>query len=202
MATPTKRTTHKEIPGWGADLDHANRPAYPKERTPQRYVDVPWSDPEPQEQNVEILKSVEHARMPPVFGTSSPPSGLSGVIRRVAFKASENDIRHWLLLLFADRVNMVEGLVQDLARGHIPNVFAEMGWKAKFKYNKKGAIIQLASIGAVVGLGAYLISRKRTNANLQRSAAKKTKQRKVREAAGYTSSMKTAVQKHAGEFAG
>ena len=34
---------HAHIPGWGADLDPANRPAYPKERTPPRRVEVQLS---------------------------------------------------------------------------------------------------------------------------------------------------------------
>jgi hypothetical protein len=36
-------TSH--IQGWGADLDPANRPAVPMERTPPR-LDVPWDAPE------------------------------------------------------------------------------------------------------------------------------------------------------------
>lgn len=60
----------------------------------------------PQLQKVEILRSNERPGLTPVFGTSTPPSGLSGMLRRAAFKFSENDLRHWLILLFADRVNV------------------------------------------------------------------------------------------------
>jgi hypothetical protein len=104
------------IPGWGADLDPANRPAVPKERRPNRLEGVHWGDPTPQKMTVEILKSTEHLRMPPVFGTSVPPRGLSGWIRRRAFHHSENDLRHWLMLLFADRVDVVENLVSDVGK--------------------------------------------------------------------------------------
>jgi hypothetical protein len=45
-----------------------------------------------------------------------PPSGLSGWIRRRAFRRSESDLRHWMLLLMADRVNVVEGLLDDARR--------------------------------------------------------------------------------------
>ena len=68
----------------------------------------------------------------------------------VAFKFSENDIRHWLILLFADRVDMMEGLVEDLRKGHLPNVFAEMGWAAELKYNRKG-LAKKAVIAAAIG---------------------------------------------------
>jgi hypothetical protein len=104
------------ILGWGADLDPADRPAYPKERTPPRLDNVHWSQPEQQEPSVEIFHSTERARITPVFGTSVPPSGLSGVLRRRAFRRSENDVRHWMMLMLADRVNVVEGLFADLRR--------------------------------------------------------------------------------------
>jgi hypothetical protein len=69
--------------------------------------------PEQQPVRVEILHSTERPGLTPVFGTAVPPSGLSGVMRRRAFRHSENDLRHWLMLLAADRVNVVEGLLED-----------------------------------------------------------------------------------------
>lgn len=156
-----KHNGHAHIQGWGADLDHKNRPAYPKERTPPRLEGVHWEQPEQQPINMEVLHSTERPGLTPVFGTSVPPSGLSGAIRRAAFKYSENDMRHWLMLLFADRVNMVEGLGDDLRKGHIPNIFAEMGWKSELKYNRAGAVRKVAVATAVVGLGYYLLKRKR-----------------------------------------
>ncbi|WP_448101598.1 hypothetical protein [Luteibacter jiangsuensis] len=104
------------IPGWGADLDRSNRPAVPMERMPPRIEGVHWDDPAPQRSDVEILQSTEHFRRPPVFGTSVPPRGVSGWIRRRAFRHSENDLRHWLMLLFADRVDVVESLASDARR--------------------------------------------------------------------------------------
>ena len=101
---PRARPPRDHITGWGADLDHANRPAYPMERTPPRLQGIPSLVP--QLQKVEILRSNERPGLTPVFGTSTPPSGLSGMLRRAAFKFSENDLRHWLILLFADRVNV------------------------------------------------------------------------------------------------
>ena len=104
------------ITGWGADLDPADRPAYPKERTPPRLENVHWDTPEQQMSDVLVLRSTERPDITPVFGTSVPPSGLSGVIRKRAFRRSENDVRHWLMLMFADRVNVVEGVVSDWRR--------------------------------------------------------------------------------------
>jgi len=43
-------------------------------------------------------------RTTPVFGSSCPPHGLSGLIRVGAYKISEARLSHWLLLYFADRL--------------------------------------------------------------------------------------------------
>jgi hypothetical protein len=151
---------YAHIPGWGADLDTANRPAYPRERKPPRLEGVPQYPPEPQPAHIEILQSIEHVTRPPIFGTGPAPSGLSGSIRRYAFGFSENDLRHWLLLLFADRVNVGEGLVSDLARGHVPNVYAEMGGRAELQHNPMGAVRKAAVLGTVLGL-TYMAMRRR-----------------------------------------
>ncbi|MFL6591257.1 MAG: hypothetical protein ACJ8GK_00935 [Luteimonas sp.] len=102
-----------DIPGWGADLDRANRPAVPMERMPPRLEGVHWDEPAQQAATVEVLHSIERPGITPVFGTSAPPRGLSGWMRRRAFRRSENDLRHWMMLLAADRVNVVEGLFSD-----------------------------------------------------------------------------------------
>lgn len=152
---------YAHIKGWGADLDHANRPAYPMERMPARLEGVHRHPPAQQAQTVEILQSIERPSMTPLFGTTLPPSGISGMLRRLAFKYSESDLRHWLLLLFADRVNMVEGLGADLKRGHIPNLFAEMGGKAEFKHNREAAVQKVAVVTTVLALGLLLWSQSR-----------------------------------------
>jgi len=152
------------IQGWGADLDHKNRPAYPMERTPPRLENVHWDQPEAQPLKIKVYHSVERPGITPIFGTSTPPSGLSGKIRDVAYKLTENDIRHWMLLLLADRVNMVEGIGQDLMSGHIPNIFAEMGLRAELKHNPKGFALKVAVASVVIGAGYFLLKRRRANA--------------------------------------
>ena len=107
---------HPDVPGWGADLDRANRPAVPMEHMPARLEGAHWDTPAQQPETVEVLHSIERPDITPVFGTSVPPRGLSGVIRRYAFRRAENDARHWMLLLAADRVDVVEGLIEDARR--------------------------------------------------------------------------------------
>jgi len=110
---------------------------------------------------VEVLHSNERPNISATFGTVSPPSGLSGAIRRYAFKYSEGSWNHWLPLLLADRVNVVEGIVDDLKHGHIPNIFAEKGWKAEWKHNPKGLVTKVA-VGVVITAAiATLLFRKK-----------------------------------------
>jgi hypothetical protein len=149
------------INGWGADADPANRPAVPMERTPPRLANVHWDAPAQQEPRVPVYHSTERPGLTPVFGTTVPPSGLSGMLRDVAFRYSENDVRHWMLLLLADRVNVGEGLVDDLAHGHIPNLWKEMGLASEWRYNRAGFVRKAAVLGAVAGLAVVMLRRRR-----------------------------------------
>lgn len=132
---------YAHIKGWGIDADPKNEPTYPmKKYTGDDHKRLNWQRPPLQPVTVEILHSIERPNLTAVFGTSAPPSGLSGAIRRYAFKYSEGSWGHWLPLLLADRVNVVEGVIDDLKHGHVPNIFAEKGWKAAWKYNRLGLI--------------------------------------------------------------
>jgi hypothetical protein len=157
------RDTSK-IPGWGVDADPKNDPTYPfRVRAADEGLHMDWERPPQQHSDVEILRSIEHNRLPAVFGTSTPPRWVSGMIRRAAFRWSESNWLHWLMLMGADRINVVEGLVDDLAHAKIPNIPAEMGARAEWKHNKKGFAIKTAVTVAVVG-GVVALLRSRKNA--------------------------------------
>lgn len=149
------------IQGWGADLDLKNRPAYPKERTPPRLDNVHWDVVEQQPVNIKVHHSIERPDITPVFGTSTPPTGWSGKIRDIAFAMSENDIRHWLLLMLADRVNVVEGIAQDLRDGHVPNILGEMGIKAEIRHNPVGFAAKVLIVGGILGITYRMRQRKK-----------------------------------------
>jgi hypothetical protein len=142
------------VNGWGVDADPKNDPTYPYRHREADNHSGQWDRPPLQESDVEILQSIEHVRTPAVFGTATPPSGLSGMIRRGAFTWSESNWLHWLLLMGADRINMVEGIVDDLAHGKVPNIPAEMGARAEWEHNKKGLATK---VGIVVGASALLV---------------------------------------------
>ncbi len=149
------------VVGWGVDADPKNDPTYPyRNRSNDEGLTNRWERPPLQGSEVEILQSIEHVRRPAVFGTSAPPSGLSGLMRRAAFRWSESNWLHWLILMGADRVNVVEGVVEDLARARIPNIPAEMGIRSEWKHNKKGLATKLAVMGAVAGAAVLLLRRR------------------------------------------
>ena len=130
-----------QIKGWGVDTDPKNDPTYPmKHRSDGEHAGYSWERPPQQPITTEILHSIERPNVTSVFGTSTPPSGLSGSIRRFAFRYSESSYGHWLPLMLADRVSVVEGVLDDLKHGRVPNVFAELGWKAEWKHNRTSLV--------------------------------------------------------------
>lgn len=159
----TRSTDHSHIPGWGADLDPADRPAVPKVRIPARLPGLHWDAPEQQPPTVEVLLSTERfGKLTPIFGSTVPPKGVSGVIRRLAFRYSENDLRRWLLLLAADRTNVVEGVVDDLAHGHVPNLVDEMGLRSAWKHDRERTARKLAIAGGSLAFLAVLALTRRS----------------------------------------
>jgi hypothetical protein len=157
----TTNVNYKDIPGWGMDADPENEPTYPmKNYTGDDHNRLNYERSEQQPVDVELLMSNERPEVTRVFGTSIPPSGLSGAIRRYAFKHSEDRYRHWIPLILADRINVLEGIVDDISHGHIPNIASERGWKVEWKHNPKGMVIKVAAISAV-GLLLYLSASKK-----------------------------------------
>lgn len=106
---PAERPTNEElrarIPGWGADLDPKDRPSSPQERFDPAATGAHWEFPDRQEETYPRERSIEHGMLPPVFGTTAPLHGLSGLLRRTAYvRFSEGRLAHWLLLIAGDRV--------------------------------------------------------------------------------------------------
>jgi hypothetical protein len=150
------------IKGWGVDADPENDPTYPmKNRNNGEHEGYSWERPTQQKDSVEVLHSNERPNVTAVFGTSLPPVGLSGTLRRYAFKYSESTYAHWLPLMLADRIGVVEGILDDLRRGYIPNIFDELGCKAEWKHNRKSFVTRLL-VGAIAIL-AFIAYRRNSD---------------------------------------
>jgi hypothetical protein len=129
---PKRRESNDElrarIPGWGADLDPKDRPAVPRERFDPGASGAHWDFPDRQPEKWPRERSIEHKILTPVFGTSVPPKGLSGVLRKYAYrKYSEGQAAHWLILLASDRVDAVESHLRSFVSLRPDNPVTETG---------------------------------------------------------------------------
>lgn len=149
------------IKGWGADLSPDRRPGVPRDKAPEIGIEHLYPPIPPQRARVRIHKSTEHGRMPPVFGSSCPPRGLSGRLRDLGYNYSEGRLARWMTLLVADRIDVLEGILADLARGRVPNIPKEMGIGAELKHNRARFLAKTGLLAAgTVAAFAYWRSRR------------------------------------------
>ncbi len=154
----------RQIRGWGVDADPRNDPTYPmKKRNNGEHAGYSWERPAQQPSTVEVLHSNERPNLTAVFGTSTPPRALSGLLRRLAFRYSESSYGHWLPLMLADRIGVVEGVIGDLAHGRLPNIPGELGWKAEWQHNRASLVRRVVLRTALVGVAVALVRRRAAN---------------------------------------
>lgn len=169
---------YAHIKGWGIDADPKNEPTYPmKNYTGDDHKRSNWERPTLQNPDFEVLKSTERPTLSAVVGDAPAPSGLSGIIRRYAYTFSENRSRHWLLLIAADRVNVVEGVITDLVTGHVPNIPKEKGIGADWEHNRTSLLVRTALTTAVIaGAGAliYYYSQNRNSSDERETRSSRT----------------------------
>ena len=128
------------IPGWGADLDPADRPSGFRREVANIPTGAHWDFPERQPEPYPRERSIEHEMLPPVFGTTCPPHGMSGAMRKLAYRRwSEGRAAHWLMLLAADRVDAIESHLRSMATLRPDNPVTETGVKAEFTHNGMGS---------------------------------------------------------------
>jgi len=150
------RIDPQQVRGWGVDADPENDPTYPmRTRHEGESHTRDWARPTQQTQAIEVLRSNERLDTAAVFGTSTPPSGVSGMLRRVAFRYSESSYGHWLPLMLADRVNEIEGVLTDLVHGHLPNVALEKGWSVEWKYNR-APLVRRVVVGSAAAAALFV----------------------------------------------
>lgn len=131
-ATPPLEEVKRRIPGWGVDLDYDERTAVPMEDFDPGATGAHWDFPERQPERWPRERSPEHGMLTPVFGTACPPRGISGAIRKYAYTLGEGMTSHWMLLMAADRVDVVESAIEAAVRGAPDNPLSETGIVAEF----------------------------------------------------------------------
>ncbi len=153
------------IPGWGADLDPKDRPSVPKLRTQEDRTGAHWEFPERQQEKWPRERSIEHKFLTPVFGTSCPPRGLSGAIRKLSYRRySEGRAAHWLLLLAADRVDAWEHHLRSFASLRPDNPVTQTGVLSEFsrhgfssRVGKKRADVAHHALDPVIVAGPWVL---------------------------------------------
>jgi hypothetical protein len=124
------------IPGWGVDLDPRDRPSVPRLQPDGGRIGITVAPSERQPETWPRERSIEHATLTPVFGTSCPPKGVSGVMRRYAYRRfSEARAAHWLLLLAADRVDALESHARSFLTLRPDNPLTETGVRSELTHH-------------------------------------------------------------------
>lgn len=149
------------IPGWGADLDPEDRPSVPKLQWQEDRSGAHWEFPERQPEKWPRERSIEHKFLTPVFGTSCPPKGVSGLLRRFAYRRfSEGRAAHWLILLGADRVDAWESHLRSFATTRPDNPVTETGVLSEFsrhglssRFGRKRADVRHHALDPVIVAG-------------------------------------------------
>ena len=124
------------IRGWGVDLDPKDRPSVPRERFDPSLSGAHWDFPERQPEKWPRERSMEHKFVTPVFGTSCPPKGVSGLMRKYAYKRfSEGRAAHWLILIAADRVDALGSHLRSFLTTRPDNPITETGVMSEFSHH-------------------------------------------------------------------
>jgi hypothetical protein len=92
--------------GFAVDAAPENRPGVPRERD-ARDPGAWWEHPE-QQRGAEAVVPAGLRGATPVFGTAQRPRGLSGAVRRLAYRVPEHRAGRWALLLLGDRLDVIE----------------------------------------------------------------------------------------------
>ncbi|MDB4936588.1 MAG: hypothetical protein JWP87_3560 [Labilithrix sp.] len=109
------QNTHANVVGWGVDARRDDRPGVPREKVPpQKVGNAHWSRPE-QQRDLPPAAIERQREVTPVYGTVAPPRALSGLLRRIAYRAPDYKTRRWLLLILADRIDVIESAIVPAA---------------------------------------------------------------------------------------
>ena len=153
------------IPGWGVDLDPRDRPSVPRERLDPSASGAHWDFPERQPEKWPRERSNEHKFLTPVFGTSCPPKGVSGMMRTYAYKRfSEGRAAHWLILVAADRVDAFGSHLRSFGTLRPVNPIVESGIRSEIshhgiasRFGKKRADLSHQPLDPIIVAAPWLV---------------------------------------------
>jgi hypothetical protein len=133
--TGTGGSMRPRIEGAGMDLDPSRRPGVPRMHDPQPLPNSRFP-PARQQSDVKVfMHGRRNKQFPPVFGTDAPPKGLSGKIREAAYRYPDHYMRHWTMLLFADRVDSWEHRLGKVVPALVVGL---VGWAAVAAAGRRG----------------------------------------------------------------
>jgi hypothetical protein len=107
---------HLDRPIAGADLPRTERPGVPMEHEVRPLTPTAPEQVERMRPRRGLTHRKELGSMTPVFGTGQPLHGMSGLLRRVAYATPETRAKHWMMLLMADRVNVLEHRIARMVK--------------------------------------------------------------------------------------
>lgn len=98
----------RDRPSWMAvDAEPGTRPGIPRAGRPAPHPGAHGERPPQQRSGTPAQGEGVVLRTTPVYGTGQPTRGLSGVLRRAAYRLPEHRTGRWLVLLAADRLEVL-----------------------------------------------------------------------------------------------
>ncbi len=95
------------MPASRVDASPEVRPGVPRIGRPVPDPGAHWARPA-QQRGTSLLARSGLRGATPVFGTGQPAHGLSGLVRRAAYRVPEHRAGRWILLLVGDRLDVLE----------------------------------------------------------------------------------------------
>ena len=114
----TNENPSHERETWAIDAGLENRPGVPRETEPHPVAGTHWTEPPNQTVTAPILIRSDLDRPTPVFSTALPPKGAIAQLRAIAYRIPDRFVRHWVLLLVADRMDALKNLPVWLANAN------------------------------------------------------------------------------------
>jgi hypothetical protein len=95
------------MPWRATDAAPVVRPGVPRQHRAVPDPGAYWDRPG-QQRGTSTLARSGLREATPVFGTAQPARGLSGLVRRAAYRVPEHRAARWALLLAGDRIDVLE----------------------------------------------------------------------------------------------